>query len=226
MSEVEELWEPRWDFGRPVEPYLGARMPYDLDDPDVLGALAGEFPFGCMISMPIWDSRGRRVLWAELAERLGNELTPTAPFCEAIGISGDAAQRRIVHEYDEPYFGQIDIATWQSLRRVFGLPDHGVLYADYVLYSDDGGPAAVVGAPLQKSAGGYRYLSGACTGESTTGMFHTDAGSSCCWVEGDWFATVGLDLSRMLVCCRERNRFDALMADVELEAHPLWSQEG
>ena len=226
MSEVDELWEPRWDFGRPVEPYLGARMPYDVDDPDILDALSAEFPFGCMIRMPIWDRRGRRVLWAELAERLGNPLIPAAPFWEAIGISGDAAQRRIVHEYDEPYFGQIDIATWQSLRRVFGLPAHGVLYADHIMYSDDGEPAAVVGAPMQKSAGGYRYLSGACTGESTEGSFHTDAGSSCCWVEGDWFATVGLDLSRMLVCCRERTRFDSLMADVELEAHPLWSQEG
>ena len=94
------------------------------------------------------------------------------------------------------------------------------------MYSNDGEPAAVAGAPMQQSPGGYRYLSGTCTGELTEESFHPDAGTSCCWVKGDWFATVGLDLSRMLVCCRERNRFDALMADVELEAHPLWSPEG
>ena len=226
MSENEELWEPRWDFGRPVEPYVNARMPYDLDDPEVVGALSAEFPFGCVIRTPIWDSQGRRVLWAELAERLGNEMMPSAPFWEAIGVSDEEERRRIVQEYDEPYSGQIDIATWQALRRVFGLPAHGVLYADYILYSNDGEPAAVDGAPVHIAPGGYRYLAGTCTGESTDPSFHTDAGTSCCWVEGEWIATVGLDLSRFLVCCREASSFDALMADVELETHPLWSPEG
>lgn len=179
MPEDEELWEPRWDFGRPVEAYLGARMPYEVDDPDFLDALSAEFPFGCMIRMPIRERRGRRVLWAELAERLGNPLISAAPFWEAIGVSGEDARHRIVHEYDEPYFGQIDIATWQSLRWVFGLPTKEVLSADHILYSNDGEPAAVAGAPVHIAPGGYRYLAGTCTGESTAGSFY-DAGTSCC----------------------------------------------
>lgn len=164
-------------------------------------------------------------MWAEIAERLGNEMTPLAPFWEAIGVSGKEERRRVANKYGEPYSGQIDIATWQALRRVFGLRTHGVLYADYILYSNDGEPAVVGGAPVQKAPGGYRYMAGRCTGESTEGSFY-DAGTSCCRVEGEWSASVGLDLSRALVNRREESRFDALIADVELETHPQWSPEG
>ena len=79
MSEYEELGEPRWDFHRVVESYLDQRMPYDLDDPGVIGALSAEFPFGCGIRTCMWGSQERRVLSVELAERLGNPLIPTAP---------------------------------------------------------------------------------------------------------------------------------------------------
>ena len=78
------------------------------------------------------------------------------------------------------------------------------------------------GAPVQKSPGGYRYLSGMCTGETTGGHFHTDAGTSCCWTPGEWFASVGFDLTRAIVCFRDESRVDALLAEAGLEVHPLW----
>lgn len=97
-----------------------------------------------------------------------------------------------------------------------------MLYADYILYSNDGEPNAVVGAPVFTGMGGMRYLAGTCTGETTEEHFAADAGTSCCWVEGEWFATVGIDLTRVLVCFRDARFAEALAAERELEIYALW----
>ena len=125
---------------------------------------------------------------------------------------------------EEPYFGMIDIGTWQSLRQIFGLPDAGICYADFLMYSPgQAGPVPDEEDHVRSSPEGYRYFIGRCLGETTEGAFMTDSGTSCCWVEGEWFIAVDVDLPRGIICYNSPDYTAALSASEELETYLLWS---
>lgn len=224
MGYEDVLWEPRWDFSRPGDPLIPAELPYSLDDPEYTGFLKKNFRFGLQLCLPIYDRDNNRVLWRDLAAKLGHKFRLGADFWHAVNVTERGAQRDLVSLVDEPYFGMLDIGTWQSLRQIFGLPDTGICYADFLMYSPvQVGPIPNEKDHVQISPRGFRYFIGRCLGETTEGIFITDSGASCCWVEGEWFIAVDLDLTRGVICYNSADYTAALAASRELETYPLWS---
>lgn len=70
---------------------------------------------------------------------------------------------------------------------------------------------------------GFRYFSGCCLGETTQEIFGTESRASCCWVIGEGFIAVDLDLTRGVICYNSPDYTAALSASQELETYPLWS---
>lgn len=224
MGQDEILWEPVWDFSLPGEPLIPATLPYSLDDPAYTGWLKKNFRYGLQLCLPIYGPNNERVWWRDLAAELGHDFRSGVDFWEAINVLDDRVQRELVSRVEQPYFGMIDIGTWQSLRQIFGLPDAGICYADFLLYSPgQTGPIPHEEDHVRRSPGGYRYFVGRCLGETTEGVFMTESGASCCWVEGEWFIAVDTDLTRGVVCYNSPDYTAVLSASEELETYPLWS---
>lgn len=220
MRQQEDLWEPTWDFARRAAPFIPAALPYSLDDPTYLRHLNEGFLFGVQLCMRIYDVNNRRVYWQDLAHQLNHEFVVGVGFWEAIGVLDRDAQRELVSRVEEPYFGMVDISTWQSLRNIFGLPDEGIVYADYV------DPRYVDKNLLLHASDGYPYFSGSCTGETTNGVFETGAGTSCCWKKDAWFIGIDMDLTRCVICYNDPRYTAELLGSKELECYPLWKRDG
>lgn len=219
MGSLETLWEPTWDFHHPVAPLVPADLPYSLEDPTYLGFLKNNFQFGMQLCLPVYDRLSRRLFWHELADQAGHNLILGKYFWKAIGVADEAIQRKMTARFQEPYFGMIDIGTWQGLREVFGLPEEGILYADFV-------DSRYLNRDLSyQTSDGYSYFAGTCSGETTEGVFETDSGASCCWVSGEWFIAVDLDLTRGVICYNSASYTAALYANKELECYPLWPSD-
>lgn len=224
MEYEEVLWEPVWDFSRPGGLLVPAELPYSLDDPEYTGFLKKNFRFGLQLCLPIHDRTNNRVLWRDLAAELGHDFRIGVDFWNAVGVTEDSAQRALVSRAEEPYFGMIDIGTWQSLRQIFGLPDAGLCYADFLMYSPgQPGPIPHEKDYVRTTPRGYQYFMGRCVGETTEEIFVTESGASCCWVEDEWFIAVDLDLTRGVICYNSPDYTAALAASQELETYPLWS---
>lgn len=215
MGYEDVLWEPRWDFSPPVAPFVPAELPYSLDDPEYTDFLKANFRFGMQLCMRIYDINNKRVLWRDLAAELGHDFRIGVDFWDAVGVTEDNAQRELVDRVDFPYFGLIDIGTWQWLRPIFGLPDEGITYAHYV------DTRYVSTDLLRHTSKGYPYFAGTCLGETTDGVFVIDSGASCCWVKDDWFIGVDMDLTRGVICYNSPDYTAALSANKELEYYPL-----
>lgn len=224
MGQEEAFGEPAWDFSRRGEPLVPAELPYSLDDPEYTDFLRKSFRFGLQLCLPIHDSADNRVLWRDLAAGLGDDFRTGVGFWDAVGVTEGRAQRELVSRVDEPYFGMIDIGTWQSLRKIFGLPEAGLCYADFLMYSPgQPGPIPHERDDVRTSPQGYRYFMGHCLGEKTEKIFGADSGASCCWAEDEWFIAVDLDLTRGVICYNSPEHTNALAASQELETYPLWS---
>lgn len=133
-----------------------------------------------------------------------------------MGITEDSARRDLASWIDAPYFGMIDIGTWQWLRPIFGLPEEGITYADYIYEGD------INNKMIRHTDTGYPYFSGRCIGESLEGIFKIDSGASCCWVKNEWFIAVDVDLTRGVICYNSSDYNAALAERAELECYPLW----
>lgn len=216
MVQEEILWEPRWDFSQNIDPLVPVKLPYSLDDPAYVGFLKENFRFGMQLCMRIYDIHNKRVMWRDLAAELGHEFRIGVDFWDAVGVTQRDARRELVTHVDMPYFGMIDIGTWQWLRPIFGLPEEGITYANYV------DPRYVSDELLRHTRKGYPYFAGRCVGESTEGIFKTDSGASCCWVKGEWFIAVDIDLTRGIICYNSPDYTAALDESRELECYSLW----
>lgn len=224
MGHEDVSREPVWDFSHPIKPLVPATLPYSLEDPDYTGWLKRSFRFGRQLCLPIHDRTNNRMLWRDLAAELGHDFHIGVDFWNAVGVTEDSAQRALVSRVDEPYFGMIDIGTWQPLRQIAGLPEAGLCYADFLMYSPgQPGPIPDEKDYARTSPQGYRYFSGRCLGETTEDIFGADSGASCCWVEGEWFIAVDADLTRGVICYNSPDYTAALAASQDLETYPLWS---
>lgn len=71
----------------------------------------------------------------DFAAELRHDFRSGLVFCDAINVIDDRAQRELVCRVEQPYCETINIGTGQSLRQIFALPNAGICYSDFLLYS-------------------------------------------------------------------------------------------
>ncbi|MDK8363282.1 hypothetical protein [Corynebacterium sp. UMB10119B.1] len=227
MKPDEGLLEPLWDFTSPIQPLVPSGLPYSLDDGDYLSFLKTNFVYVLQLCFPPFAPMGDvRLYWRDLAHKLGNRFTLGVSFWQAIGVFDEPTKKDLSSWFSEPYFGLIDIGTWQSLRQVFGLPNAGICYADFIMYSPgQPGPILNENDYIRKTPQGFRYLTGRCLGETTEEIFCTESGVSSCWIEGEWFISVDSDLTRGVICFNSVQYLKSLAEDSDLECYLLQPRE-
>ncbi|WP_155895090.1 hypothetical protein [Corynebacterium vitaeruminis] len=223
MKQDEVLWEPIWDFSSPIQPLVPGRLPYSLDDVEYLNFLKANFTYVAQLCFPPFSPVGDvRLRWRDLAHELGNNFTLGVSFWNAIGVLDESIKKDLSSSFSEPYFGMIDIGTWQSLRQIFGLPDAGICYADFLMYSPgQAGPIPNEKDHIRTSPQGFRYFMGRCLGETTEEIFVTESGASSCWVDGEWFISVDSDLTRGTICFNSARYLKKLAEDNSIECYLL-----
>lgn len=225
MRDLGPVLEPQWDFSRSVELLVPAALPYSLDDEEYLGFLKSHFSYVAQLCLPPSVRNGDETLrWKDIAEELGNDFTLGVSFWSAIGVDDEQSIETLTDRFSEPYFGMLDLAQWWPLRQVFGLPEAGISYADYLMYgNDDSGPIPREESLVRISERGFRYFSGRCVGETSEEIFFPDSGASACWVAGEWFVAVDVDLSRGTICFNSPEYLEKLLEDGSLEFYLLQS---
>ncbi|WP_290218975.1 hypothetical protein [Corynebacterium atrinae] len=222
---MEPAKEPLWDFSRSVEPLVPAALPYSLDDEEYLGFLTSHFSYVAQLCLPPCARNGDKSFrWKDIAEELGNDFTLGVSFWSAIGVEDERSIEALTHRFNEPYFGMLYLAEWWPLRQVFGLPEAGICYSDFIMYGDDG-PGPIPGEEIlvRTSEHGYRYFSGRCVGETSEEIFSPESGTSACWVAGEWFVAVDVDLTRGTICFNSKTYLERLIEDGSLEFYLLQS---